>query len=173
MLGADWLTYFVVGMVVCLLLSATVILLTKEGKKRLGPTAKWAVLLIILLLCLVGVKWGIDQFKQSSEDAEKQAALGNPYRKALAMLNEPYPSYTSVNNLFLADRTTLVERFSKMEKLPLVELKPMVSALRVMIEKAPGSGQPGLYNMQLTDEIKSQWDRLRRDLEKKSAEASK
>ena len=153
-------------LIVVLLLSAGVVLWLKSQKKKPHPMMQLLILVLMLVLGFAGLKYGGEAL--GNIDPKSASDVSNdPYRQALILLQEPYPAYTTANNLSSTNREALTTRFMKMEKLNLAELKAYVSSLREMIESAPATGQPGIYNMRMTSEIQARWDELRRELLKR------
>lgn len=154
-------------MVIVLLISIGVVLWMKSQKQKPNPMLQLLVLVLLLVLGFAGMKWGGETMGIfASSDGEKNS--DNPYRQALLLLQEPYPAYTSANNLASTNRESLTSRFHQMEKLKLAELTPQVRTLLTMIESAPATGQTGIYNMRMTSEIQARWEDLRRELQKRA-----
>ncbi len=152
-------------LIVVLFISAGVVLWMKSQKKKPNPMVQLLILVLLLVLCFAGLKWGGEAL--GILPGNKVDAKNNPYLQALILLQEPYHAYTSPNNLASANRETLVSRFQKMEQFELAELKSQVSSMRAMIESAPASGQTGIYNMHITSEIQARWEELRQALQKR------
>jgi hypothetical protein len=91
----------------------------------------------------------------------------NPYLTALNLLQQPYPAYTTANSLAMAQREPLVERFKQMEQLEIGDLKNQASILLALVQAAPTTGKPGIYNMCMTSDIQARWEVLRRELMKR------
>lgn len=153
-----------VALMVILLLSAGILLWLKQNKKS-HPMLPWLVLVIMLIAGLVGVKY-LGEAMGFITPASN--AANNPYLAALHLLQQPYPAYTTPNNLAVAHREPLVERFQKMEQLDIGDVKNRVSALLAMVQSAPATGQPGIYNMRMTSDIQARWEELRRELIKRA-----
>jgi hypothetical protein len=157
-------------LIVVLFISAGVVLWMKSRKKKPNPMVQLLILVLLLVLCFAGLKWGGEAL--GILPGNKGEAKNNPYVQALILLQEPYPAYTSLNNLASANRETLVTRFQKMEQLELAELKIQVSSMRAMIESAPATGQTGIYNMRMTSDIQARWEELRLALKKRAERPS-
>jgi hypothetical protein len=153
--------------VMVLLLSTGLLLWLKSLKKRPHFLTQLALVVGLVALILGGLKLSGTSlgFLTPALAASSQS---NAFREALELLDQPYPSYTTANNIAGASREDLVQRFQKMEKLDLGEVKQQVNALRTMIENAPSSGQSGIYNMRITSDIQARWDELRRELKKRA-----
>ena len=157
-------------LIIVLFISAGIVLWMKS-KKKPHPMMELLILVLLLVLGIAGVKWGgeaLGIFPASG----KEVAGKNPYRQALILLQEPYSSYTSLNNVASVNRETLVERFLKMEQLDLGDLKLVVNNLRGMIQTAPATGQTGIYNMRMTSDIQARWEALRQELQKRAERSS-
>ena len=158
-------------LIVVVFISAGIVLWMKSQKKRPNPMIQLVILVLLLVLAFAGLKWGGEAL--GILPASKGDAKNNPFRRrVLILLQEPYPAYTTANNLASANRETLVARFQKMEQLELAELKSEVSSMRAMIESAPASGQTGIYNMQMTSDIQARWETLRQALQKRAERTS-
>lgn len=154
-------------LVVVLLISAGIVLWMKSQKKKTPhPMLQLLALVIVLVLGFAGVKWGGEALGIIEPKSVKETR-NDPYRQALVLLQEPYPAYTSPNNLASVNRESLTARFRQMERLELADLRKLVSSLLVMIESAPATGQTGIYNMRMTSEIQARWDELLRELLKR------
>lgn len=153
------------------LLISTGVVLWMKSQKKINPMVQLAIMVILLLVGFVGMKWAGETLGIIAPASADDSA--NAYRQALLLLQEPYPSYTSLNNLASINRETLTTRFQKMEKLELGELKPQVRGLLAMIESAPATSQTGIYNMRMTSDIQARWEELRRDLQKKVERSSR
>jgi hypothetical protein len=150
-------------LVLILLVSAGIVLWMQSQKKRLHPLVQVFALILLVTLLLVGLKYGSNSMGLQASSTEL-----NDFRKALVMLNENYPTYTTTNNLNGVSREVLLKRFEDMEKLELAEIKPQVTEMRGLILEAPSSGQPGIYNMRMTSEIQARWSELREALQKRA-----
>lgn len=150
-----------------LLISIGVILWMKSQKKQPHPMLNVLVLVVMLVMIFAGLKYGGETLGFIAPSSTASAS-DNPYRQALLMLQEPYSSYTSANNLASTNRESLANRFMNMERLDLADLKPAVANLRAMIESAPATGQTGIYNMRMTSDIQARWDELRIQLQKRA-----
>ncbi len=157
-------------LIVVVFISAGIVLWMKSQKKRPNPMIQLVILVLLLVLAFAGLKWGGEAL--GILPASKGDAKNNPFRQALILLQEPYPAYTTANNLASTNRETLVARFQKMEQLELAELKSEVSSMRAMIESAPASGQTGIYNMRMTSDIQARWETLRQALQKRAERTS-
>jgi len=154
-------------LIIVLFISAGIVLWMKSQKKKPNPMMQLLILVLLLVLAIGGMKWGGEALgifpASGKEDASK-----NPYRQALMLLQEPYSSYTSHNNVASVNREMLAERFQKMEQFELGDLKLAVNNLRGMIQSAPATGQTGIYNMRMTSDIQARWDELHRELQKRA-----
>lgn len=158
-------------LIIVLFISAGIVLWMKSKKQKPNPIMQLLILVLLLALGIAGVKWGgeaLGIFPASGKDSSAR----NPYREALMLLQEPYSSYTSANNVASVNRETLVERFQKMEQLDLGDLKLAVNNLRGMIQTAPATGQTGIYNMRMTSDIQTRWETLRQELQKRAERTS-
>jgi hypothetical protein len=155
------------GVLLCLivLISAGVLLWLQSQKKRLHPMVQVLALILLVTLLLASLRYGTGI---NGAVTNSTSTADNPFRQALEMLNERYPSYTTTNNINGISRDVLFKRFQEMEKLELDELKPKVSAIKALIQDAPSSGQSGIYNMRMTSEIQARWNELRQALEKRA-----
>lgn len=151
-------------LLIVLLISAGLVLWMKSQKKP-NPMLQLILIVVLLALGIAGVKWGGEALGIVPSGSSKEA--NNAFRQALILLQEPYPSYTSSNNVATASREALLERFQKMEQLELAALQEQVKRLRLMIESAPATGQTGIYNMRMTSDIQARWDALRQELQKR------
>ncbi len=159
--------FFELGVLLCLivLVSAGVLLWLQSQKKRLHPMVQVLALILLVTLLLASLRYGTGI---TGAVTSSTSTADNPFRQALEMLNERYPSYTTTNNINGISRDVLFKRFQEMEKLELQELIPQVSALKLLIQDAPSSGQSGIYNMRMTSEIQARWKELRDALEKRA-----
>ena len=157
-------------LIVVLFISAGVVLWMKRQKKKPNPMVQLLIMVLLLVLAFAGLKWGGEAL--GILPGSKGDAKNNPFRQALILLQEPFPAYTTVNNLASTNRETLVTRFQQMEQLDLAELKSQVSSMRAMIESAPASGQTGIYNMRMTSDIQARWEELRQALQKRAERTS-
>lgn len=158
-------------LIIVLFISAGIVLWMKSQKKKPNPMIQLLILVLLLVLTIGGMKWGgeaLGIFPVSGKDD----AGKNPYRQALILLQEPYSSYTSLNNVASVNRELLIERFLKMEQLDLGDLKLLVNNLRGMIQSAPATGQTGIYNMRMTSDIQARWETLRQELKKRAERSS-
>lgn len=157
-------------LILVLFISVGVVLWMKSNKKKPSPMMQLLILVLLLVLGFAGMRWGGEALGilPSSKDESKN----NPYRQALLLLQEPYPSYTSANNVASANRETLAARFLKIEQLDLGELRIQVNNLRGMILSAPATGQTGIYNMRMTSDIQARWEELRQALQKRAERTS-
>lgn len=153
-----------IALMIILLLSAGVLLWLKQNKKS-HPMLPWLVLVIMLVAGLVGVKYLGEAMGFITPASNPN---NNPYLAALNLLQQPYSAYTTLNNLAVAHREPLVERFQKMGQLEIGDLKNQVSTLLAMVQSAPATGQPGIYNMRMTSDIQARWEELRRELIKRA-----
>lgn len=153
--------------VMVLLLSAGLLLWLKSLKKRPHFLSQVALIVGLIALLIGGLKLSGTSLGFLTP-AVAGSGKANAYREALELLNQPYPSYTTPNNVAGASREDLVQRFLKMEQFDIGEVKQHVNALRTMIENAPASGQQGIYNMCITSDIQARWDELRRELKKRA-----
>lgn len=148
------------------LLSAGVLLWLKSLKKQPSFVVQLVVVACLIALLFAGLK-----LSGTSMGIFTPALAGtqtNPYREAYILLQEPYPSHTTYNNLSGVNREALLEKFQKMEQLDIIKVKPQVQALKGLIESAPASGLPGIYNMRITSDIQARWEELRQELMKRA-----
>ena len=157
-------------LIVVLFISVGLVLWMKSNKKKPNPMMQLLILVLLLVLGFAGMKWGGEALGILPGNAGESSK--NPYRQALMLLQEPYPSYTSANNVASANRETLSARFLKMEQLDLGDLKIQVNNLRGMIQSAPATGQTGIYNMRMTSDIQARWEELRQALQKRAERTS-
>lgn len=154
-------------LIVVLLISAGVVLWLQSQKRKPHPLLQVFVLIMLLVVLIGGMKWGGDALGLVSPASSGDGA-NNAYLQALILLQEPYSTYTTANNLAGTNREALIERFQKMERLEIGTVKPLVRSLQTMIENAPSSGQQGMYNMRMTSDIQARWDALRVELAKRA-----
>lgn len=155
------------GVLLCIivLVSAGVLFWLQSQKKRVHPLVQVLALILLVTMLLASLHYGTGI---NGAVTSSTSTADNPFRQALRMLNESYPSYTTTNNINGISRDVLFKRFQDMEKLELEDLKPKVSVLKVLIQDAPSSGQSGIYNMRMTSEIQARWKELRDALEKRA-----
>ncbi|HMP17134.1 MAG TPA: hypothetical protein PKD72_08940 [Gemmatales bacterium] len=146
-----------------LLVSTGVVLWLQTQKKRMSPLLPYVILLVLVTAMVLGIQYTVHK-----SSGKMDPTTDTPYRQALRLLNERYPSYTTINNVNGVNRDVLVKRFEAMTELDLGELKEKVQQLKKLVEEAPSSGQPGIYNMRMTSEIQACWEELRQALEKRA-----
>lgn len=152
-------------LLIILLASAGVVLWLQSQKKRMHPMLQVLALILLVGLLLTGIQYGSNALGVTPSAS---STGDNPFRQALRLLNDSYPTYTNQNNVNGVNREVLVKRFQDMEKLELEELKAQVTIMRGLIEDAPSSGQVGIYNMRMTSGIQARWDELRQALQKRA-----
>lgn len=158
-------------LIIVLFISAGIVLWMKSKKQKPNPMMQLLVLVLLVALGIASMKWGGEALGIFPASGKADAGK-NPYRQALMMLQEPYSSYTSHNNVASVNREMLAERFLKMEQLDLGDLKLAVNNLRGMIQSAPATGQTGIYNMRMTSDIQARWETLRQELKKRAERSS-
>lgn len=154
-------------LILVLLISAGVVLWLQSQKKKPHPIMQVLVLILLLVVLFGGMKWGGEAIGVLTP-ASTSNTSDNPYRRALMMLQEPYSTYTTVNNLAGTNREALIVRFQQIGRLEIGDLKEKARTLQEMIQNAPSSGQVGMYNMRMTSEIQARWEALRLELVKRA-----